>query len=330
MENQTALFLGSISVAALDAAEEAILQPSLMPKEPSSTPGPTSLQRKHSSSKNSHRIAFKYCSSICTLTSLLKMPVKEQRPVQSWFCSIWKFIVQHWWPIKLRRLPKEKAKPSESYHHLLDDWAKVEYDPLFLDDPELRPGKHQSVICLASMISSLTPYTEASVLKRCLNDEFKRGPGTRIHPSLSLSKIRSLKRKIVEASIACHLEILTAAKAYTLFEKLILFSPGFVTSKNRKLVAAVCLLLMKKVDDDCDSCVDEGAFFAVCERLFAVGKNEVLAGEVEVFVQARFDLQLVEEEFVPHFERIINTLEFSNVQEYLGERMYGLWKRNCL
>lgn len=56
----------------------------------------------------------------------------------------------------------------------------------------------------------------------------------------------------------------------------------------------------------------------------------MLTAEVEIFAALKFDLQIPEHEFFPHFERIINNLEYSNIQEYLGERMYRQWKNNAM
>lgn len=95
-------------------------------------------------------------------------------------------------------------------------------------------------------------------------------------------------------------------------------------------MAAVCLLLAKKLDDPIGKTNNSDAFFVLCEKLFSVGKVEILTSEVDVFTALKFDLQLPEQEFFPHFERIINTLEYSNIQEYLGERMYRQWKFDAM
>jgi hypothetical protein len=44
--------------------------------------------------------------------------------------------------------------------------------------------------------------------------------------------------------------------------------------------------------------------------------------EFSVFAALQFSLHLSEKEVMPHFGRIIGVLDYSNIQEYLGEKMY--------
>ena len=89
-------------------------------------------------------------------------------------------------------------------------------------------------------------------------------------------------------------------------------------------------MLAKKLDDYVTKETNSDAFFSVCEKLFFATKLQILRNEVEIFAALHFDLQLPESEFLPHFERIISTLEYSNIQEYLGERMYRQWKWDAM
>ena len=52
--------------------------------------------------------------------------------------------------------------------------------------------------------------------------------------------------------------------------------------------------------------------------------SEVQAQEFTCFAALEFHLHVPSEEAMPHFNRIINVLEYSNIQEYLGEKLYAM------
>lgn len=197
------------------------------------------------------------------------------------------------------------------------------YDPCFLDDPELRTGKHKTVIALPGYLGSLVHFIRAEDLKKELNDQFRQIHPS-LEPSLTLSKIRKLKVYLVKAAEQAGLELSTVAKAFTFFEKLVL--KGLVGKANRKLVGATCLLLATKANDSKDVRMP-ALFHALAEHLEA-SKPEVLAAEFPVLAALEFDLFPAQQEYLPHLERILTSLDYSNIQEYLGERMYTVWKRD--
>ena len=96
------------------------------------------------------------------------------------------------------------------------------YDPIFLDDPNLKSGKHRTVLALPSFLGSISHYTSGMELKRELNDQFRQ-KHPEIHPSLTLSQIRSLKQSLLDTALSLDIELSTVAKSYAYFEKLLLF-----------------------------------------------------------------------------------------------------------
>lgn len=247
-----------------------------------------------------------------------------------------------------------KTKKSESYKHLLaqrstsassvsDDLSELSsfssistssssdqsrripdhYDPLFLDDPELTTGRHKTIVNLSGYISSIIHYAGEDEIKRELNERFAE-MHPYIHPSMSLSKIRNLKRTLLKSAISCGLELVSVAIAYALLEKLIL--AGHVVKANRRVCGAGCLLLSAKVCDLKES--DISRLLDYMSSAFHVSSTDILRAEFPVFVSLSFSIHIPPFEYLPHFERIFSDLDYCNFQEYLGERMYSVWTKD--
>ncbi len=201
--------------------------------------------------------------------------------------------------------------------------STVPYDPLFLDDPELRTGKHKTVIALPGYLASIGHFTRSEELKRELNEQFRQIHPT-IDPSLSLSKIRNLKQSLIKVAEGLDLELSTVAKCFTFFEKLVL--KDLVNKANRKIVAACCMALAAKSNSD----PTDLSYFLLLSTLseqLTIPMSDIVSTEFLVFAALQFDLFPPQHEYLPHLERILAVLDYSNVQEYLGERMYSIWKR---
>jgi hypothetical protein len=81
-----------------------------------------------------------------------------------------------------------------------DDSEEPEYNPLFLDDPEMRSSKHRTVIKQAGYIVSCIPFVKPNDMKGELNELFLAKHGDWLESrDMTLSKIRALKSKIVRA-----------------------------------------------------------------------------------------------------------------------------------
>ena len=110
-----------------------------------------------------------------------------------------------------------------------------------LDDPELRTGKHRTVIALPCYMGSVIQYTRPTDLKQELNDQFRQKHPD-LDPSLTLSKIRNLKAALLEIGQEEDLELISMACAYVYFEKLVL--KRHVTKLNRRLIGGTLSLLL--------------------------------------------------------------------------------------
>lgn len=212
--------------------------------------------------------------------------------------------------------PLKKRKLAESFAHFLQPVVTTSglYNPFELDDPELKTGRHRTVITLPSYISSIIEYARPSQLKHELNQLFRQRHPDIVESGLSLSKIRNLKMALLEVALAENLELASVANAYTYFERLVL--RHYVNKENRKLIGAICLFLAVKINDIKD--LDYAALLAQLEKVLWVSPKEIRDSEFAVFVELEFNLRIPLEEFMPHMERLVRFLDYYNVQEYLS------------
>ncbi|KAI8148178.1 cyclin-like protein [Fennellomyces sp. T-0311] len=156
-----------------------------------------------------------------------------------------------------------------------------------------------------------------SEMKRELNEQFRHA-----HPEIpleiTLSKIRSIKSHLVEIGKVVDLEVSSVAHAFVYFEKLVI--KNVVTKKNRKLIAACCLFLATKVNEAKGSWF-EPLFDAIDDEL-DVDSKEIREHEFAVFADLEFNLYIRNSEFMPHFERIFQVLEYKSIEDYLGSSAF--------
>ncbi|KAL7753386.1 hypothetical protein RI367_001161 [Sorochytrium milnesiophthora] len=229
---------------------------------------------------------------------------------------------------RISNFSDKKRRGAESLAHLLSPSGCLEnpptptaYNPNYLDDPELKTGKHRTVIALPCLMGSILQYTKPADLRKELNDQF-RDAHPEISLTMSLSKIRNLKRRLLDIGLREDLEISSVAKSYVFLEKLIL--KGLVNKNNRKLMAAICLFLACKVNQPKGyKC---GPLMEAMENHLEVSSKDVREHEFAVFASLEFVLYVPPHEFLPHFERIFATLDYNNVQEYLGDNPFYIAK----
>jgi len=177
----------------------------------------------------------------------------------------------------------------------------------------------------------------------------------RMPPSLTLSKIRSLKRQALLAAVKAKLEIGTVALACVYFERLCLDCR--VDKSNRRIVFAACLLLAMKLNepnvglvtyhdagesgsDDDDEVKDlqflirpnkrSSNMFASLLLFFtqdwSLSLKSLFDTEWAVFAALGFSLHASPAQVAFHFKRLMKTLEW-NPLDYLGKTMYGQWQK---
>lgn len=262
------------------------------------------------------------------------------------------------------------------------------YVPGFLDDPEMRQGRHRHVMIgdrvSGCIVSSTIQFVKPAELKADLNKQFRErfdgweppvsqhkyigakvidGVYTLIDPteenedeenihmppSLTLSKIRSLKQQALLAAVDAHLEVSTVALAFVYFERLCLDCR--VDKSNRRLAFAACLLLaakineanislvMQKEDDEKNSLQSlirptkkSNSIFASLLEFFtqdwSLSLKHLFSAEWGVFAALGFKLQATPSQVEFHFLRLMKVLGWNGLA-YLGHGMYTQWQE-CL
>lgn len=122
------------------------------------------------------------------------------------------------------------------------------HDPNAIDNPKLLHAEYRYMLQRSAntgpLISSVILYVNELELKESLNESFReRHPN--LPPSLTLSKIRNLKKSCLLGCLSLSLEVSTCALAVIYFERLVM--QALVTKVNRHLSMAVSLLLAYKV-----------------------------------------------------------------------------------
>jgi hypothetical protein len=164
-------------------------------------------------------------------------------------------------------------------------------------------------------------------LKQDLNEQF-REKFPHLPASLTLSKIRNLKKKTLLACVQLGIEVSTAAIAFILFEQLVL--QGMIAKENRKLSMAVCLVLAAKFNEE-KLVLDP--LFEFFDRTWSLEKKEVISAELGAFVNLDFSLHVSQQHIFVVCTRLLKVL-LRTSKNYLGEEAHGeytqtlaLWKR---
>ncbi|KAF4317214.1 hypothetical protein BBO99_00003710 [Phytophthora kernoviae] len=221
-----------------------------------------------------------------------------------------------------RRRPGDEDRDREDAHP-----ERVPYSANFMDDPEFRQGRHRHVVrgdkSLGPIVSSILLFVKPHELKDELNQKFQEKHAWWLQdPSLSLSKLRHLKRETLMCSQRLDLEVATVALACVLFEKLVL--QHYVTKVNRKLYMAVCFLLAVKFNEPYASDARKRVIHQLLEdidRVHALPSRDVLTAEFTVYAQLSFNLHVPIAEVHPHFVRLLKLIE-SNPRKYLDDDVF--------
>ncbi|CAF0947785.1 unnamed protein product [Brachionus calyciflorus] len=181
------------------------------------------------------------------------------------------------------------------------------YKADYLDDPqltEMTAGKNRTCLKFASYAVSIIDYVKPLDLKKEINETFKeKFP----YIQITLTKLRSIKREMMEIAYESSLDFIIVAQAYIYFEKLIL--QGLINKSNRKFLAANCLIIGAKLNDvtkkDINKLIDN-----ITNKFRFDNRKDVVLYEFPILVSLEFNLIIkYESEFLCHYERLMNNFE---------------------
>ncbi|KAJ2779180.1 18S rRNA pseudouridine methyltransferase [Coemansia javaensis] len=184
-----------------------------------------------------------------------------------------------------------------------------------LDDSELQSGLYRAV-------SGLTEYV-GTIFENVRGDDQRQDGADRghaLHPDAAAARptpeqIRRLKAHMLRVAREQDLELSTAAIGWVYFEKLVV--KGCVAKGNRRLVAAVCLLLSLKINEGHADLVSRA--LQAIQRRFEVSADDILDHEFSVFAELGFSLWLPQCEFMPHLVRMLDAAgPRQTLAQYLG------------
>lgn len=209
------------------------------------------------------------------------------------------------------------------------------YDPLGLDDPSIDLETRRFTLAREGYRVSILAFRNEQSAKDEINERFSRA-----HPwldsgdgqSLTLSKIRSLKRRVLAAWWARGWELSTLALSCVLLDRLIL--RRLVNKANRKLAYGTCVLLAWKFNEareDADSKkpnegVKASDVLVELEASLGVPRKGILRAEFSVFSHLRFGLAVPPAHAAPHLERLL-LFKGATALEYLGPALSADYAR---
>lgn len=182
------------------------------------------------------------------------------------------------------------------------------------------------------------------------NEGVPKEKALRMPPSLTLSKVRSLKQQALSAALKAKLEVGTVALACVYFERLCMDCR--VDKTNRRLCMAACLLIASKLNEPNVGLVilptkehstdktsrlhslvrpskRSNKIFASLLEFFTEQWNltvkTLFDAEWGVFVALGFQLHATPSQVAFHFRRLMKTLEWKP-RTYLGKEMWEQWQ----
>lgn len=191
-----------------------------------------------------------------------------------------------------------------------------------LDDPAIDLDKRRQKYNGEGYTMSIIPFWTERVSKDEINRQFAEANpwlDTGDNLSLTLSKIRSLKRRALELWWSNKGELSTIALAITCFDRLVY--QRLVNKTNRKIAFATCLLLAFKMNESRETHKDIVSKWLIpnLEKAFSVNRKDLLDAEFIVFARLSFSLHVPAEMVEPHFDRLL-TQKGITQQEFLQSR----------
>jgi hypothetical protein len=214
---------------------------------------------------------------------------------------------------------------------------------------------HQATVTTTTSTTTATPRKRQGSISSQSTHGGDTKETIRMPPSLTLSKIRSVKQQALLAAVKAKLEISTVALAIVYFERLCLDCR--VDKTNRRLSFAACLLLAIKINEAQVGLVmrtsttqeptssrntttsriqslirptkKSSTMFASLLEFFTqdwnISLKHLFAAEWGVFAALQFRLHAKPSHVAFHFKRLLKSLD-KNPRSYLGAEVFGYWQ----
>lgn len=199
-------------------------------------------------------------------------------------------------------LPENEANLDDSLKFAVS--VDNAYNPNLLDCTDLQLGIHRVVKNLPGYSFSIIGYKEKKALKEEINTIFRdRFP--KIPATFTLSKLRSLKKKLIRVSLQNGVQLTTIAFAFVYFEKLVFRL--LVDKYNRKLLASVCLMLAYKFNEFRTELIPK--IQESLATIFKLNQKDIVRNEFRVFSLLRFNLLTPKRQWKPHLKFLLQRVD---------------------
>lgn len=193
----------------------------------------------------------------------------------------------------------EKQKQGVSYGYVFSSQSTSNYDPYYLDNASAKPEKLKTVINLPNYCITIIPFFDDKEAKEEENEAFIDRHSW-LDTDLTLSSIRSAKRKLYEIAVKESIDLACVAVAYVYLEKLIL--KNYVTKSNYKCITAVCLLLAVKFYGQRKQ--NYLPLLKEMEEKLDCTPKEILQNEFKTYKTLEFSLLTHTHEYLPHLLKL--------------------------
>lgn len=207
------------------------------------------------------------------------------------------------------------------------------YDPVSLDDPNMLYGSHRYVLQRSErtgpILSSIILYVNKRELKETLNEQFHERHEN-LPPSLTLSKIRNIKKEMLRFAMKIGIELSSVAIAFINFERLCLKS--LVTKFNRKLSMAVSMLLAYKFNESASNAKYRRVIDLLldfCDKEWDLPKKQIFEAEFGAYVHLGFVMHIPYRHVHEMYMRLLKLLNRTSAA-YLTEEMQEIYEQDII
>ncbi|GMT27490.1 hypothetical protein PFISCL1PPCAC_18787, partial [Pristionchus fissidentatus] len=170
----------------------------------------------------------------------------------------------------------------------------AEYDPKMISEVE---AALRTTVRGNGFVATTHNCLGEAEQRKLLNERFRaKYPELRI----SFSKLRSIKREMIDVAIATKVDMATLSHTFVYYERIVL--QGRITKANRKEIAAACFVIAVKICDPPG--VEMRYCFEKLESTFRISHSDILSFEFPVCLALSFQLMPPRSQLSPHYNAL--------------------------